>query len=368
MESINKLIVFFILLYTQTSFAKALPKLLTKQSLSNIRFLSNDGRYTYFQRRSGSLLLSTNYKVFDVIKGDPDDQYTIVGSKSRKYLLVEQTKNFNSYYGLRSDHNIYKVEFGKEAASELGHGQSPKLYLNDSWASWFEPEKRAIQFKSLDNQGLHFQILIGNTLNPYFIPQVVMPENDKVFFTDINNQGIMGVIEYNRKNGKMSPFFKAKSNNEKIEICYHNQELFIASVGLNSALQGSALYRFKINATDKSKYVKQSIYQSSQNDIGHFICDYKDNTVYFVKNLTDSKNLKEKYEVAQLNTTNAQVEILSQVNFASSLIDMDGLLLLPYRGEYYILEGNTKLITDSLAPEALSLPLPTPKAELKGPK
>ena len=38
-----------------------LPELLAKQAVSNIRYLSQDGKFTYYQKRSGSLLFSSNY-------------------------------------------------------------------------------------------------------------------------------------------------------------------------------------------------------------------------------------------------------------------------------------------------------------------
>ena len=37
--------------------AKKLPKLMTKQDLSNLRFISEDGRFSYYQMKSGKFLL-----------------------------------------------------------------------------------------------------------------------------------------------------------------------------------------------------------------------------------------------------------------------------------------------------------------------
>ena len=45
---------------------KPLPVLKTKQSLNNIRFISSDGKLTYFQRRSGDLQLSKNYLNYEI--------------------------------------------------------------------------------------------------------------------------------------------------------------------------------------------------------------------------------------------------------------------------------------------------------------
>ena len=63
--ALNKVLyIYFLLLFSVRAMPEIeLPEISTKQAISNLRFISKDGKFTYYQRRSGSLLLSTNLKV-----------------------------------------------------------------------------------------------------------------------------------------------------------------------------------------------------------------------------------------------------------------------------------------------------------------
>ena len=84
------------------------------------------------------------------------------------------------------------------------------------------------------------------------------------------------------------------------------------------------------------------IYESDNNDPLNMICDLNDESLYFVKNL-EKERQRTSYEVVRFNLKDKKFDILSDVVFASQFINMDGNLLLPYLGVYYVLEGSSDL-------------------------
>lgn len=362
--ALNKIIISLFILFTITKTECAeLVKLSTKQSVNNLRYISKNGKFTYFQRRSGSLLLSTNYKAVEVVKGSLGSQYSVIGSRAQKKLIISQDPYYNNFYGIRHNLKLHQVEYGGMESKEIGVGLNPVLHLDDNWVSFYDSHLKNIFFKNLNSESLSFKILLGNSLNPYFIPQAEMISEDLILFTDINNQGIPGVILFNRKNNSLTPFYKSKTYNSKVEICSNSTHFFIGVFGLNRTGKFSSIIKFdkKNMKPDKG----ESIYSSNRNDFGQMICNYDEEGIYFIKNYSSDK--KEKYEIAQLTLSNKEIKSLSSVGVASSLVQMDGLLLLPFRGDYFIVKGNATIVNDSIlvnpkvpAPIVLKVPTPTP--------
>ena len=115
MASKNKILFYIILFFSglinsiEVQSKIILPELLTKQAVSNIRFLSQDGKFTYYQKRSGSLLFSTNYKVQEVIKGEIGAEYTLFTTPNRFKIAVAQNNNYQNFISLRAKQNIYLI-------------------------------------------------------------------------------------------------------------------------------------------------------------------------------------------------------------------------------------------------------------------
>ncbi len=361
---LNKFLISILLsCFINLATAAELAKLSTKQAINNLRFISHDGKFTYFQRRSGTLLLSTNYKAIEVVKGSLGSQFTMIGSSARKKLIISQDPYFNTFYGVRHNLRIYQVGYGDSNSKEIGVGLYPAIHLNDTWASFYDSHLKSIFYKNLASEALNFKIILGNSLNPYFIPQTIMASEDQILFTDINNQGIPGVVLFNRKNNSTVTFYKAQSYNSKVEICSNETSFFIGVFGLNRTIKGSSIIKFEKKNLIAEK--GETIYTNNRNDIGQMVCNFDNESIYFIKNFSSDK--KEKIEIAELVLANHEVKALSNVIVASSLVQMDGLLLLPFRGEYFILKGNANLINDSILvnpkmPSPIELKLPTPQA------
>ncbi len=313
----------------------ALPELMAKQAINNIRFLSQDGKFTYYQKRSGSLLFSTNYKVQEMIKGDIGTQYTLFASPARKKIIILQNQNFNNFYSLRAKEKIYLVNYGESVPRELGMGMSPTLLLNDNWLSYYDPYTKILYFENTTNSALKFSIKLNNRINPYFLPQVLMSDDNTVYYTDLSENGSFGVLEFKRNTAKSEIIFKAQSVMMKAEICLHNENLVMATFGIHGSNIGSSIAKSNLPIKDFAK--RETIYKSDLNDLGHLVCDFDKSNIAFIKNTGSVNNPS--FDIVDLNFTTKSLTQLSEMKTINNIINMDGTLLTEEKGKYFIVKG-----------------------------
>ncbi len=338
-----------------------LPELLTKQSVNNIRFLSQDGKFTYYQKRSGSLLFSTNYKVQEVIKGELGAEYTLFATPHRFKIAVIQNNNFQNFISMRAKQNIYLITYGEASYRKVGLGISPKLHVKDMWISYYDSYEKTIFFENTVNSVLKFSIKLYNKINPYFIPQVVMTDEDTVYYTDLNENGNPGLIQYKRSANKTNVLFKANHPSLKLEVCQLDSQLIFASFGIRSSSDGTSMSRLPLSSDDFSK--REIFYQSDQNDIGHLICNLDNSQVYFIKNY--GSKTAPVFEAASIDTGTKNITMLTELKYVTNLINMDGNLLTLEKGKYFIVKGQTDYKTiDSLKVSPEKSKIETPEAPL----
>jgi hypothetical protein len=330
-------ILFFLTISTSLLHAKiVLPTFLAKQAVSNIRYLSQDGKFTYYQKRSGSLLYSSNYKVFEMIKSEIGTQYSVIGTPTRKKIVVTQNQNYHKFFSLRANEKIYLVDFGDTVLKEIGSGSSPKLHMNDSWISYYDFYEKKLHFSSTLNSAISFSIKLNNRINPYFNPQVVMSDDNTVYFTDLSETGAPGIIQFKRNISKADIIFKANTPMVKTEICLHNNNLIVGVFGINYSKEGSTISKSKLPLEDFSK--RETIYSSLINDVGQLICDYDQENITFIKNYgTTDVSIT---DLVDLNPTTKSLKQLSEMKTVTSVINMDGTLLVLDKGTYFIAKGN----------------------------
>ncbi len=333
----NKVIIFLLSIFSFKSLeAKiVLPELMAKQAINNILFISQDGKFTYYQKRSGSLLFSTNYKVQEMRKGEIGTKYTLFATPARKKIVVLQNSSYHDFYSLRAKEKIYLVNYGEIALKEVGSGTSPTLLLNDSWLSYYDPYSKLLNFESTNNSALKFSIKLNNRINPYFTPQVVMSDDNTIYYTDLNESGIVGVLEYKRNTSASNIIYKAASPMEKAELCIHNDNLVLGIFGIHNGNQGSIISSSPLPLKDFTK--RETLYKSEQNDLGHLVCDLDKSRIAFIKNFGSAATPS--YDIADLNVTTKTIVPLSEIKTASNIINMDGILLTQEKGKYYIVKG-----------------------------
>ena len=322
-----------------------LKPIITKQDITNLRFLSNDGRFSLYQRRSGSLLYSTNYKVTEIVKSSPGTHFTVIGSTERKKLLVEERNDYFRSFSLRQANNIYVLNYDGTGLRLFGKGQSPQLHLADTWLSFFDPSIKELQFINITNDTLQFSIKINNPFNPYFILQTIMLSEFKVLLTDLNSSGHSALLEFNRKDKKFSTLQKVDSHESKIEICNSDTSIFVAHIGTNNSTNHSMVtqYPFRPFSLDNGKI----IYESRNNEIGNIVCNFSPQKIYLVQ-VTPTDTASFSSEVVSVDLMSKKITTLSDINNATQILNLDGRLVTPFQGKFYMLEGTNNVFDDTL--------------------
>lgn len=362
MEFIKVLSCFFVLLllcanaFTQDAQIQqeeeeeGLPLLRTKQEIDNIRFISDDGRYTYYQRRSGSLLLSTNYSVDEIITNDPDTQYRVIAPPGTQNVLIEARTEYHSNLNLRYHSSIYKTTRGSQTTEKIAEGVRARLHLDGEWISYYATDERKIYFRNFSTPALRFNIEIQNTVNPYFVPVVEMVNESTVLYTDMSSAGKQAVLKLDRSDNEIKILLQAASANQQIDLCLLKQHLIIQEIGVMHSRDGSMIHKIPFNQLNIDN--SETIYQSQHNDLGSLICRPSDNTVYFIKN-TQEQTARRTSEVSKLSLDTGEYEIKTELSFVTQLIMMDQSLLIPLRDETYVLKGQSDFTSFDLLQQSI---------------
>ena len=322
-------IIFIFLIFIQQGFAKTkIPEFITKQKISNLRFISHNGKFTYYQRRSGALLLGTNYSVKKILQSEVGSNYLVSSSPTRKKILIAEEKRFHTFFSLKKLKKLYVADFDGNNLIFLGEGINPQLQLDDSRVSFYHPYKKMITIKRTHSKNSGFHINIMAKRNPYFRPQVIMLDVNTILFTDLNKQGLPGVVKYSKNNKKLLNLYKVPTQNKKIELCKKDNQIIMGIFSLDPIEPHSY-----ISFLTPPKYEQKIIYKSPYNDIGNMVCSIKGKFIYFIKKTSSTT------DVARLNIETKHIEIISDISYATQIIDMDSNLLLPYQGKYYLLLG-----------------------------
>jgi hypothetical protein len=311
--------------------AAELPQFITKQSSENIRFLSSDSKFTYFQNNSGTLFLSTNYKNEEVLIGAKSTQYNVMGSSERKYLLISKDESFHSVFAPLKSLSLYLIKYGEKTAKKIGEGVNPRLHMNDAWLSFYIPETKSIQIISTQLNDISFSIKSINQLNPYFIPELVMFSNEDIFYTDLNENGVAGLIKFSKSNKKSSVIYKANTQEDKIELCQCDDQLLIGLFPLNTQGRQSSIFKTKVQK-NVSLDIKK-FYTNTEKDLGKMIC--VENELYFIK--TDLELGRRKYNVYKTPTSNLALTKLTDLNFVTQLVFQEDKILIPFKDKTYVI-------------------------------
>lgn len=326
--------------------AKSLPELKTKQSLDNIRLISNEGKFTYYQQRSGTLNMSTNYSNNQVMTNPKGTSYLLTSTPNRKKITIEVLKDYHKDLNFFSTNQIYTIEFGKTKPEQVAEGRFPKLHVKDNWLSYYHPLKKRIFIKNLLSKTEPISIKLKNTINPYFIPEVLMPTPDTVLYSDINSEGYMAVQMYTISDQKFQTVYKSKFTGMRIDFCRIDDNLYIGEFSYDGVDRGSSIMKVPIfNNKNFKSFI--SIYQSQLPDIGHITCS--NDSLFFIKTLKYNSKINARVsEAVEVDLKENKVKILTDLKYVTNIVNMDGMILIPFRNRYYVGKGESVLNADSL--------------------
>jgi hypothetical protein len=330
-------ILFFFLL-SPVSFGKKLPKLMTKQDLSNLRFISEDGRFSYYQMKSGKLFLSLNYQISEVLSYAEGTQYEILGSNTKEFLLVSAAPKFHQHLSPRKNKKLFIVPYGLNEPTFLGDGSFPRFQLNSTWASYYDSLGAVIYFKNLITPAVSFFIELNNKLSKYFVPETVMLTKDKILYTDVNKDGNQGLLLFDRQTRKPRVIYKLATNSQKLELCEYKGKTYIGEFNLTTSKKSSKIYVLEHNPNYKTIKLK-NIYKSKKEDIGNIVCNIDEESLYFIKDYSNATEMI--FDVAKLDLKTNKVERLTHMKKIFQFVQMDKRLLAPYQGEYLVIKGES---------------------------
>jgi hypothetical protein len=92
------------------------------------------------------------------------------------------------------------------------------------------------------------------------------------------------------------------------------------------------------------------LYSSAGPDIGNMLCT--SGAIYFVKTISHDQRLNLRTtEAVRLDLKTQNLEVRSDLKNVSQLIEMDGRVLIPFRGKLFVVEGSSNLGEDVLKPK-----------------
>lgn len=342
----NKLI--FLNLFFSLQAWSALPELLTKQSLDNIRYISDDGKVTYFQKRSGSLHLTYLFNTYDILSLTPNTQYTVKVTPHKKKVLVVANKTYLTSNNFTAESDIYAGDYNSKSIAIVAKGTKPKLHLIDRWISVYHPKQKEIELKEIGNDKNSFTIKLKNKINPYFEPEVIMTNEQTVVYTDLNPEGYTVAYKIDRRDGQIVALIRTNYPGMKIEMCLNDKKIYWGQFSLGDTAHGSGIVVTEIDTLMKLN--KQDlIYSSPRNDIGHIVCETNDNKLYFISAVNKESEINIKTtEATELDLTTKETKVLSNIGDATQLIRLDNRVLIPYRGKLLVVKGESNLKSDDL--------------------
>ncbi len=328
------------------------PVLMTKQQTQNIRYITEDGQHTYYQNNSGSLFYSSKYKNQQIFKSDSQSQFHLISGMTGKKLILIHKKNIYSDSSFKINHSLFEMKIGQIEMKLIGEGINPKFHLNDSWLSYYDLVKKELHFVKLDqvNYLNRIRIKIQNSIDSYFSPQVVMLNSQTILFTDRNPNGHEGIFLFDLTSEKFSFQRKTKTSFLRFELCFNEKSKKIL-IGTFSSAQNetpqSDIELFNIGNNQINFSLESPLkYHSNKNDVGNIICDLEKDEIYFIQNILSDEG-KNVWEVANLDLKTFKTEVRSNFKFVNQLIKIDKIILVPFRGEFYVIEGKSQFNDDS---------------------
>ena len=333
------------LLISTQAFASQLPKLKTKQDLNNLRYISADGKTSYFQNRSGKLSLSALFKNESLIDYKKYTHFLVHVSNAKKLITIEADTSYNTNFDLTKNNDLYLSRFAQKEVKPMGKGKNPTLHLEDQFVSFYNAKDKIIKLLNTSNMKLVKEIKLTNSINPFFTPQMLMLNAETFLYTDINKDGQQALISITLNSDQATPLFKGKTPGTKIEICQFQDKILVGEFSYPSINRGSSIAHLVF---DENKANLKTIYSSSLNDLGQLTCVANDG-VYFIKTFFEDRLINyNKTDVVKLDIKTGQIEIKSDLLKTTQIIEMDQRLLIPAKGELFVVTGETNLNLDKL--------------------
>jgi hypothetical protein len=320
------------------------PKLLTKHSMDAIRFISHDGRLAYVKKRPGVLGLVSYFRSVDFVSDAAHAEFSVTTSADRRRVVVEVIPNFHTQFNPYKLHKLLVSGWGDPVVKEVGQGIAPTLHLGDEWLSFYDPLRQSIVVQNLVTEK-KYDIRLSPKPGAFFVPQVRMINPETVVFTDINETGVAGVIAHNLLTAKRTVMLKSTQSGTKVELCQGENYLAIGEFPFEGVTRGSRVLHLKLGSSNLAGHT--TLYESSAQDLGNMVC--LSDSIFFVKTMSQHRRTGVRTtEAVKLDIRTTRLKVLTSLSVVNQLLNIDGRILAPVRGEFYVLEGDHDLSSDTL--------------------
>lgn len=334
-----------LLIFITSALAADLPRFLTKHSPDTLRYISMDGRYAYVQKKPGVLGMVSSFRSVDFMSEPTASDFLVKSSRFRQRLIIETISNTHQDMSLVKNHKISVVDYGNTLIRQVGNGKAARLHLRDEWVTYYDIQQRIVLVMNLVTQK-KFEIKLSAKANPFFVPEVEMVSGSGVVYTDINEAGYAALVSYDLQSLKSNILYKSSQNGTKIELCQHEDYLAMGEFPYDGVGRGSKIQTLPIReVTNLAGF--STVYNSVDQDIGNMVCTR--DSIYFVKTFGVDPVLNHKVtDAVKLDLRTQTIAAKSDLKHVGQLIQMDGRVMIPLRGELFVLEGTANLGEDSL--------------------
>ncbi len=321
-----------------------LKKIISKQALYNIRFVSEDSSFTIYQRHTGGLYLSTNYSVKKIISSEINSQFNVTGNKKFNNLIITKIDKFHQNFNPNKEHEIFFHPYNlKGAATFLGRGVSPKAHLNGDIISIYRPSKNEFILFKLSLPTKTYVISTDKSANPFFIPKLTLLDETSGILLQQNSSGIQYIETISLIQKEKKVIKKNTNYNDRLEFCTNEGNIYIFQSKYSKASEEiSTIEKRKI----KDLSMPEVIYTSPKADLGQIACNTKENEIFFLKNF--SKSNKAYLDIASLNLITKKVTRLTNEDYITNIFEMDGRLIVVNNGVQMLLIGDHSLKKDAI--------------------
>jgi hypothetical protein len=338
------------LFYHSPAYGNKLVEFITKQETDRIRFITHDGKKTFYQRSSGDLVMSTNYQIKEILKLKEQTQYSMSNSFYRKYFVISALEGYFRNHSLFTTEKIYVLTNDlKNEKSFIADGLVPMLQLQDLWISYYSPQSKTLVFTELNTPKTIFNIKTKNKNNHYFIPQTLMASEKQIIFTDFNDQFKQELNLYDRQKNQTTTLLSTSSVHQRFEICDFPTEIIIGLFSTGTALDNqneSTIWKIEKKSIEQpEKMIK--IYHSTLSDKGLMTCHHDAGKIFFLKRFENEKTIRD--DLVTLNLEDNQFKEISNLGNVSKFLSLDGTILVPQAGKYYLFHGDNAAIVDNFS-------------------
>lgn len=325
--------------------AKDFPKFLTKHAIESVRFMSKDGRYAYVTKKAGVLGMVSSFRSVDFISEPNTSDFTVQGSRFQKRLVIEVIPNLHNELNVIKPHKIFVVDFGNTQSREVGKGINAKLHVLDEWLTYYQPMERTIQVRNLLTDR-SYAVKLSPKLNPFFVPEVEMVSGESIIYTETSDKGHVSLVNYSLSTQRSTVIYRSPHTGTHLSLCQDKGHLTFGEFPYDDIARESTIMTVKVTSgTNLAGF--STIYNSNDGDIGNLVCT--ENSVYFIKSLVTVKAMNHKTtELARLDLKTSRVEALTELGSVTQVINMDGRIMVPFRGDFHVIEGDHNLSDDKL--------------------